>query len=225
MRLLLIEDEKDLREPLAAYLKAQRYSVDIACDGREGLYLGTEYNYDVAVVDLGLPEIDGISVLKQWRAKGRNFPVLILTARGNWQDKVEGLSAGGDDYLVKPFHNEELNARLNALTRRACGHASSNITTGPYTLQSLQKSFAANDQLIELTQFEFNLVEYLMLHTDEVISKSQLTEHLYEQDFDKDSNVIEVLVGRIRKKIDPGNQNKPIGTLRGQGYLWRTDYA
>ncbi len=225
MKLLLIEDEKDLREPLASYLKSQGYSVDTAADGREGHYRGMEYNYDVAVVDIGLPIMDGIEIITQWRRSDRNFPILILTARGNWQDKVSGLGAGGDDYLVKPFHNEELNARLQALTRRACGHAKAEIETGPYQLDTLQKRLNLHHQMVELTQFEYNLVQYLILHTDKVVSKTELTEHLYEQDFDKDSNVIEVLIGRIRKKVDPTGQYKPIITQRGQGYLWRTQYA
>lgn len=222
MKLLLIEDQAEIREPLVNYLKGQHYSVDAAADGLEGHYLGMEYQYDIAIVDLGLPKMDGIDILSQWRKAGRNFPVLLLTARGSWQDKVQGLSAGGDDYLVKPFHNEELNARLQALARRACGHATSEITTGPYTLNTLQKKLSLNGSACELTQFEYNLVEYLILHTNEVISKSVLTETLYEQDFDKESNVIEVLIGRIRKKIDPSNHHKPITTLRGQGYLWRS---
>ncbi len=218
MRLLLIEDEPRLRDSLTNYLTREGFSVDVADNGEEGHYLGCEHPYDIAVVDIGLPRMDGIEVITQWRQQQRTFPILILTARGNWQDKVQGLEAGGDDYLVKPFHNEELRARLNALTRRASGHASPEITIGPLTINTAHKVVLVQAREVALTRYEYNTLEYMMLNADKVISKSELTEHLYDQDFDLDSNVIEVLIGRLRKKIDPSGDLKPIATLRGQGY-------
>lgn len=218
MRLLLVEDEPQLRDNLHQQLAKSDYSVDSAADGQEGLYLGTEHPYDVAVIDIGLPKINGIDLIKQLRSQDIDFPILILTARGQWQDKVAGLEAGADDYLVKPFHTEELRARLNALTRRAKGHASPELHYGPLTINTASKQVSVNGETITLTQYEYNTLEYLALNYQKVISKTELTEHLYDQDFDLDSNVIEVLIGRLRKKMDPGNQIKPIKTLRGQGY-------
>jgi two-component system response regulator PhoP len=218
MRLLLVEDEPQLRENLQQFLIKSDYSVDSAADGKEGLYLGTEHPYDIAIIDIGLPEINGIELIKKLRADEISFPILILTARGNWQDKVEGLEAGADDYLVKPFHNEELRARLNALARRSKGHASPELNYGPLTINTASKVVSVNEEAITLTQYEYNTLEYLALNYERVISKTELTEHLYDQDFDLDSNVIEVLIGRLRKKIDPENTIKPIATLRGQGY-------
>jgi two-component system response regulator PhoP len=218
MRLLLVEDEPQLRENLHQFLTKSDYSVDSAADGREGLYLGTEHPYDVAVIDIGLPEINGIELIRRLREQEITFPILILTARGDWQDKVEGLESGADDYLVKPFHNEELKARLNALTRRSKGHASPELNYGPLTINTASKVVSIDNTPLTLTQYEYNTLEYLSLNYDKVISKTELTEHLYDQDFDLDSNVIEVLIGRLRKKIDPDNTLKPIKTLRGQGY-------
>lgn len=218
MRLLLVEDEPQLRENLQRFLTDCDYSVDSAADGREGLYLGSEHPYDIAVIDIGLPEINGIELIKQLREHEILFPILILTARGNWQDKVEGLEAGADDYLVKPFHNEELKARLNALARRSKGHASPELKCGPLLINTASKVVSVNGEEVSLTQYEYNTLEYLALNNGKVISKTELTEHLYDQDFDLDSNVIEVLVGRLRKKLDPNNDIKPIATLRGQGY-------
>lgn len=218
MRLLIIEDEITLREQLAESLSRDGFAVDQATDGREGLYLGEEFDYDLAVIDLGLPEIDGVSLIKQLRSKGRSMPILILTARDQWQDKVEGLEAGGDDYLTKPFHIEELKARVNALLRRAAGHASSEINYGELTLDTRAKTVSRNGAIAELTSFEYNTFEYMALNPGKVVSKMTLTEHLYDQDFDRDSNVIEVFMMRLRKKIDPNNSIKPISTLRGQGY-------
>ncbi|MGH1485151.1 MAG: response regulator transcription factor [Cellvibrionaceae bacterium] len=218
MRLLLVEDEPQLRENLQQFLTKADYSVDSAADGKEGLYLGSEYPYDIAIIDIGLPEINGIDLIKRLREDDILFPVLILTARGNWQDKVEGLEAGADDYLVKPFHNEELRARLNALARRSKGHASPELIYGPLSINTASKIVTVDDNEVVLTQYEYNTLEYLALNYERVISKTELTEHLYDQDFDLDSNVIEVLVGRLRKKIDPSNTIKPITTLRGQGY-------
>lgn len=218
MRLLLVEDEPTLRQNLYDFLSSIQYSVDAAGDGKEGLYLGQEHPYDVGIIDIGLPEIDGIELIKTLRADGITFPIIILTARGHWQDKVEGLEAGADDYLAKPFHNEELQARLNALSRRSKGHASPELQFGPLLINTASKSVIVNDNNITLTQYEYNTLEYLALKNGAVVSKTELTEHLYDQDFDLDSNVIEVLVGRLRKKLDPDNTIKPITTLRGQGY-------
>lgn len=218
MRLLLVEDEPTLRQNLYEFLSSLQYSVDAAADGKEGLYLGQEHPYDVAIIDIGLPEIDGIEVIKTLRADDITFPIIILTARGHWQDKVEGLEAGADDYLAKPFHNEELQARLNALARRSKGHASPELQFGPLCINTASKSVTVNKAPISLTQYEYNTLEYLALKNGAVVSKTELTEHLYDQDFDLDSNVIEVLVGRLRKKLDPDNSIKPIATLRGQGY-------
>ncbi len=218
MRLLLIEDEHSLREGLYEYLSRSDYSVDAAADGREGLYLGLENPYDIAVIDIGLPEINGIDVIKQLRAQSKNFPVLILTARDSWQDKVEGLEAGADDYLVKPFHNEEMRARLNALTRRSKGHATPELYFECLTINTASKTIYVDNEAVKLTQYEYNTLEYIALNHPRVISKTELTEHIYDQDFDLDSNVIEVLIGRLRKKLDPKGLLKPIATLRGQGY-------
>ncbi len=221
MRVLVVEDDTPLRETLVARLQREGYAVDAAADGEEGLYLGREYPIDVAVVDLGLPKLNGMEVIEQWRKAEKRFPVLILTARGEWQDKVEGLGAGADDYLVKPFHVEELLARLNALVRRAAGWAQSVLRCGPIALDTSAQQVTLSDQPVELTSFEYKVLEYLMMHAGEVISKSRLTDHIYEQDFDRDSNVIEVFVGRLRKKLDPKGTTKPIETLRGRGYRFR----
>ena len=218
MRVLVVEDETTLREQLVDRLREEGMVVDAAGDGRVGLYLGTEYEFDAAVVDLGLPELDGVSLIERLRAAQRGFPILILPARDRWQDKVTGLDAGADDYLAKPFHYEELIARLRALVRRAAGFASATISHGPITLDTNTKEVRVNGALIELTAFEYNLLEYLMLHPNKVVSKTELTEHLYAQDFERDSNVIEVFVGRLRKKLDPSGDSRPISTVRGQGY-------
>lgn len=218
MRVLVIEDEDSLRDKLVDRLKGEGYAVDAAANGDDGLYLGREFPIDVAVIDLGLPGISGIEVIRRLREEGKKFPILILTARSRWQDKVEGLEAGGDDYLVKPFHVEELLARLKALMRRAAGWAQSEITCGPVVLNQSTQQVLVNGAELELTAFEYKVLEYLMLHSGEVVSKATLTEHIYDQDFDRDSNVIEVFVGRLRKKLDPDDSLKPIETLRGRGY-------
>ena len=220
MRLLIIEDEPHLREQLQQYLKQQGFAVDVAEDGRAGLFMGREYPFDLAIVDLGLPELSGIEVIQQWREKGKSFPILILTARGKWQDKVEGLEAGADDYLVKPFHNEELLARTRALLRRSAGVSQPTINFGPISINTSSQSITLDGNELELTAYEYKVVEYLTLNPDKVISKTELTEHIYDQDFDRDSNVIEVFVGRLRKKLDPKGTLKPIETLRGRGYRW-----
>ncbi|MCZ6459097.1 MAG: response regulator transcription factor [Gammaproteobacteria bacterium] len=215
MRILIVEDEPNLLAQLQQRLREAGYVVDTAADGEEGLYFGREYDYDAAIIDLGLPKLDGMDLIGELRKLNRDFPVLVLTARSHWQDKVEGLEAGADDYLTKPFQIEELLARLNALLRRAAGYASPVIEEGGLKLDTAKKEVRLNDNLIELTAYEYKVLEYLMLNPSRVISKTELTDHLYEQDFDRDSNVIEVFVGRLRKKLDPVN---PIRTIRGQGY-------
>ncbi len=217
MRILVVEDEPNLSAQLKDRLSEEGYIVDLAADGEEGLYFGREYDYDAAVVDLGLPKLDGMDLIAELRRENRDFPVLVLTARGNWQDKVEGLEAGADDYLTKPFQTEELLARLNALMRRAAGYASPVIEQGGLKLDTSKKEVRVENLLVELTAYEYKVLEYLMLNPSRVVSKTELTDHLYEQDFDRDSNVIEVFVGRLRKKLTPVN---PIRTIRGQGYRY-----
>lgn len=223
MRILIIEDETALRERVIAQLRERGYAVDSAADGRTGLYLGQEYPLDAAIVDLGLPDLSGIEVIRRWRAAGRRFPVLILTARGRWQDKVEGLEAGADDYLVKPFYTEELLARLRALIRRTGGWSQAVLICGPIALDTGAQQVMLAGQAVELTAYEYKLLEYLMLHAGTVISKTELTEHLYQEDEDRDSNVLEVLVGRLRRKLDPDRTLNPIETLRGRGYRFRLE--
>ena len=218
MRLLVIEDDATLRESLATRLAAEGFAVEQAADGREGLYFSLEYPVDLAIIDLGLPEMSGLEIIRQAREQGKTYPILILTARDRWQDKVDGLSAGADDYVVKPFHYEEVSARVNALLRRSGGWASSVLNAGPVTLDMSRQEVTVNETAIELTSFEYKIIEYLMVKAGDVISKSELTDRLYDQDFERDSNVIEVFIGRLRKKLDPGNSIKPIETLRGRGY-------
>jgi two-component system response regulator PhoP len=218
MRLLLIEDENELRAQLRSGLQAAGYAVDCGADGEEGWFLGGEYPFDLAIVDLGLPKLSGIEVIKRWRSRGIGFPVLILTARDRWQDKVEGLNAGADDYLVKPFHAEELLARIKALLRRSVGVAQPVVKCGPVELDIGAQAVRVDTRPVDLTAQEYKVLEYLMLHAGKVISKPALTEHVYDQDFDLDSNVIEVFIARLRKKLDPDNCLKPIETLRGRGY-------
>jgi two-component system response regulator PhoP len=220
MRILVVEDEQILREQLSDRLKGVGYVVDSAKDGEEGLYFGQEYEYDAAIVDLGLPKLNGIDLISRLRGEERRFPVLVLTARGNWQDKVEGLEAGADDYLTKPFQMEELLARLNALMRRAAGYASPLITEGALSVDTAKKEVRVEQAVVELTAYEYRVLEYLILNPGRVVSKTELTEHLYEQDYDRDSNVIEVFVGRLRKKLHPLN---PIRTVRGQGYHFNAE--
>ncbi|MHB1542612.1 MAG: response regulator [Steroidobacteraceae bacterium] len=218
MRVLVVEDEVSLRESLKAQLTEAGFTVDVAKDGAEGLFAGLEYPLDVAVIDLGLPQLSGLEVIRKARAARKTYPILILTARDNWQDKVEGLQAGADDYLAKPFHFEELLARLQALLRRAGGWASAELKCGPITLDTRAQTVSVESAAVELTTFEYRILEHLMLRAGEVISKAELTERLYDQDFERDSNVIEVLVGRLRRKLDPHDRLKPIETLRGRGY-------
>ncbi len=218
MHLLLVEDEQALRDSLAQQLKAAGFTVDTAPDGEEGLYQGKEFAFDLGIVDLGLPKLPGMEVIKRLRAAGKSFPILILTARDRWQDKVEGLQCGADDYVAKPFHFEELLARVQALLRRSGGWAQPVLRCGPITLDPRSQQVTVNEQPIELTGFEYKILEQLMLRAGEVLSKTDITESLYEQDFDRDSNTIEVFVGRLRRKLDPDNIVKPIETLRGRGY-------
>lgn len=218
MRALVVEDEAALRESLKSELTAAGFTVDVAQDGEEGLFAALEYPLDVAVIDLGLPKISGLEVIRKLRAAHKTYPILILTARDNWQDKVEGLQAGADDYVAKPFHFEEVLARLQALLRRAGGWASPELKCGPVTLDTRAQTVAVDGAPVELTTFEYRILEHLMLRAGEVISKAELTERLYDQDFERDSNVIEVLVGRLRRKLDPEERLKPIETLRGRGY-------
>jgi len=223
VKILVVEDEADLRHQLRTQLSDRGYSINVAADGEEGLYYGLEYPLDLAVIDIGLPKLSGVDVIRRLRADGKTFPILILTARGDWQDKVEGLEAGADDYLVKPFHLEELLARLNALIRRSTGHSSPIIESGPIQLNIARQSVSLAGEAVELTAYEYKVLEYLMLHRGEVISKTALTEHIYDQDFDRDSNVLEVFIGRLRRKLDPDGRIKPIETLRGRGYRFNFD--
>jgi len=222
VRILIIEDEELLRAQICSRLEAEGYAVDQAADGVDGHFMGMEYPLDVAVVDLGLPQLPGIEVIRKWRAAGRAFPVLILTARERWQDKVDGLEAGADDYLVKPFNTEELLARLRALVRRSAGWTQSLLECGPMRLDTRSQRVQCEDRTLDLTAFEYKLLEYLMLHAGKVISKTELAEHVYAEDLERDSNVIEVVVGRLRKKLDPDRRLKPIDTLRGRGYRLRS---
>ena len=214
MRALIIEDDPDLNRQLREVLDHAGYAVDGAEDGEDGWHLGDTEPYDVIVLDLGLPKLDGVSVLKRWRASGMTAPVLILTARDRWSEKVSGFDAGADDYLTKPFHPEELLARLRALTRRAAGHASSTLECGDLSVDTRGARVFLDGQLIKLTSHEFRMLSYLMHHQERVISRTELVEHIYDQDFDRDSNTIEVFVGRLRKKIGSDR----IETVRGLGY-------
>jgi two-component system response regulator PhoP len=218
MRLLLVEDDPNLSQSLAAQLEKAGYAVEKSVDGREGLYYAREYPVDLAIVDLGLPSMSGVELIKHLRADGKEYPILVLTARDRWQDKVEALKLGADDYVVKPFNVEELLARVDALLRRAGGWAQSELVCGPITLDTRTQEVKVQGAKLELTSFEYKLLEYLMLHAGEVLSKTQITEALYSEDFERDSNVIEVFIGRLRRKLDPDNSYKPIETLRGRGY-------
>jgi two-component system response regulator PhoP len=218
MRVLVVEDEPALLEGLRQDLAKAGFTVDIAKDGEEGLFAGLEYPVDVAIVDLGLPKLPGLQLIRKLRAAGRRFPILVLTARDRWQDKVEGLDAGADDYVAKPFHFEEIEARLQALLRRSGGWASAVLACGPIRLDTRGQTVTVDGRPVDLTTFEYRILEHLMLKAGEVISKTDLTEQLYEQDFERDSNVIEVFVGRLRRKLDPDETLRPIETLRGRGY-------
>ena len=218
MRVLLVEDEAPLRETLAARLKREGFAVDTAADGEEGLYQGREFPFDIAIVDLGLPKLSGMDLVRSLRESGKKYPILILTARSSWPDKVEGLKSGADDYLTKPFHVEELLARINALMRRAAGWSKPSLECGPIVLDLAAQTVAVNAMPVDLTSYEYKVLEYLMMHAGDLVSKADLTEHIYQQDFDRDSNVLEVFIGRLRKKLDPNGDIKPIETVRGRGY-------
>lgn len=218
MKIGIVEDEQLLRDHLADGLRSAGYSVEVAKDGEEGWYLVQEFGLDLVVVDLGLPKLSGIELIRRTREIKNAVPILVLTARGNWQDKVEALEIGADDYVVKPFQIEEIVARINALLRRSVGLASPKIERGPFIMDTVSQQVLVNQQPVELTSYEYKILEYLMMHPKEVISKTKLTDHIYEQDFERDSNVIEVFIGRLRKKIDPDGVFKPIETLRGRGY-------
>ncbi|MGS2720821.1 response regulator transcription factor [Paraglaciecola aestuariivivens] len=218
MRILIVEDDSRLLTQLDILLQNNGYSVDLADDGQKALFLLKEHNYDLAIIDIGLPKMDGFEVIQKARKHEVTCPIIILTARDRWQEKVEGLDAGADDYLSKPFHNEELLARINALIRRAAGKAHPTIEKGPIRLDTLSEEVTVDGQYIDLTAYEYKVLEYLLLNPQKIVSKTELTEHIYDQDFDLDSNVIEVFVGRLRKKIDPEGKLNPIETLRGRGY-------
>jgi two-component system OmpR family response regulator len=214
MRVLVVEDDPDLNRQLTAACREAGYAVDSAKDGETGHFLGDTEPYDAVILDIGLPKMDGLSVLEAWRRDGRRMPVLLLTARDRWSDKVAGIDAGADDYVAKPFHMEEVLARLRALMRRAAGHASNEIEIGAVRLDAKAGRVTVDGKAVKLTSHEFRLIQYLMMHTDKVVSRTELVEHLYDQDFDRDSNTIEVFVGRLRKKLGVDL----IETVRGLGY-------
>ncbi|HZP89231.1 MAG TPA: response regulator transcription factor [Burkholderiales bacterium] len=218
MRILLVEDELALQAQVQQALEAQSYAVDATADGKEALYLATEYPFDAAIIDIGLPGISGLDVIRRLRAQGSRLPILVLTARGQWQDKVEGLEAGADDYLTKPFHTEELLARLKALLRRAAGANQDVLRCGPLAVDFAAQKVILHDEEIELTTFEYRLLEHLARERHRVLSKDELAAHLYPHDEERDSNVIEVLIGRLRRKLDPSGSLQPLETLRGRGY-------
>ncbi|HIO92378.1 MAG TPA: response regulator transcription factor [Leucothrix mucor] len=218
MRVLIVEDEKDILNQLTEALKKAGFTIDAAEDGSQGLYYATEYPIDIAVIDLGLPKIDGMDIIKNVRAKGLDYPILILTARTSWQSRVEGLEAGADDYLDKPYHKEELIARLRALLRRTGRWSQSEYICGAVRLNTSEQRVYLNDNEVTLTAFEYKVLQHLMLHAGEVISKTELTESMYDEESDRDSNVIEVFIRRLRMKLDPDGTLAPIETLRGRGY-------
>ncbi|MCF3934447.1 response regulator transcription factor [Acuticoccus sp. M5D2P5] len=214
MRLLVVEDDRDLNRQLTDALKAAGYVVDTAFDGEEGHFLGDTEPYDAVILDLGLPEMDGITVLENWRRNNRSMPVLVLTARDRWSDKVAGIDAGADDYVSKPFHMEEVLARVRALIRRAAGNATNDLYCGPVHLDARASRVTVDGSMVKLTSHEYRVLAYLMLHQGRIVSRTELTEHLYDQDFDRDSNTIEVFIGRLRKKL----KADVIETVRGLGY-------
>jgi len=218
LRVLVLEDDPALRETIAQQFRAAGFTIDQAADGVEGEFAGLEYPIDVAVVDLGLPGRSGLDAIRAWRKAGRTFPVLILTARDSWQEKVAGLDAGADDYVTKPFRFEEVLARVQALLRRSGGWSQPLISCGVIELDTRAQEIRVAGAPVELTAFEYRLLEYLMLRAGQVVSKAELTDKLYEQDFERDSNTIEVFIGRLRRKLDPDNRHQPIETLRGRGY-------
>ncbi len=223
MRILVIEDETELRELLGRALKREGFAVDLCADGIDGLHYATEYPVDLAIVDLGLPGRNGLDIVREARKRERKFPILVLTARADWQDKVQALELGADDYVTKPFRLEEVMARVQALLRRSAGHASPEVSFGPLTVNLSAQDARLNGELLELTSFEYRVLEYFLLHPGQVVSKMELNEHLYDEDADPESNVIEVIIGRLRRKLDPDGSWVPIETLRGRGYRFRAD--
>jgi two-component system, OmpR family, response regulator PhoP len=221
MRILLVEDEPALQHQVRSQLEAQGYTVDSTGEGKEGLYLATEYPYDAAIVDIGLPGLSGLDIIARLRSRGSRLPILVLTARGRWQDKVQGLETGADDYLTKPFETEELLARLKALLRRAAGAAQEVLRCGPIALNLGAQKVSVDSQEVELTSYEYRLLEHLMRERRRVLSKDELAAHLYPHDEERDSNVIEVLIGRLRRKLDPDGRLQPVETVRGRGYRFR----
>jgi two-component system, OmpR family, response regulator PhoP len=220
VRILVVEDEPGIREGLREQFAREGFTVDLAADGEDGLYAGCEYPVDVAIIDLGLPKMSGLEVIRRLREKKKSFPILVLTARDRWQDKVEGLEAGADDYVSKPFHFEEVLARVQALVRRAGGWASPELVCGPIVLDTRRKTVRVSDKIVDLTNYEYRLLEHLMLRAGKVISKTELAERLYDEDLERESNVIEVYMGRLRKKLDPTDTLKPFETVRGRGYVF-----
>jgi two-component system response regulator PhoP len=218
MKILLIEDDNVLRVQLKNHLLAADFKVDTSGDGEDGLYRALEFHYDLAIIDIGLPKMSGMEVITALRQQKKDIPILILTARSGWQDKVHGLNAGADDYLVKPFQTEELIARLHAMLRRAAGFSQNEIQYGPLSLNLQTQIVQLNQQEVALTAFEYKMAEYLFTHANKVVSKAALMDYLYDDSDDKDANVIEVLMRRLRQKIDPNGEIKPIETLRGRGY-------
>ncbi|MEL6661775.1 MAG: response regulator transcription factor [Pseudomonadota bacterium] len=214
MRVLVVEDDPDLRRQLADALSHAGYAVDLAADGEDGHFLGDTEPYDAVILDLGLPKLDGVTILERWRADGKDFPVLILTARDRWSEKVKGFDAGADDYLTKPFYTAELLARLRALLRRAAGHSAAALEAGSLRVDTRSARASVDGEPIRLTAHEYRVLAYLMHHQGRVVSRTELVEHIYDQEFDRDSNTIEVFIGRLRKKIG----SERIETERGLGY-------
>ncbi|WP_109992788.1 response regulator transcription factor [Salinisphaera sp. LB1] len=223
MRALVIEDDVELRTQVCERLRSEGFAVDETGEGEEGLFYAKEYPIDIAIIDLGLPGPTGLDIISEVREAGLDYPILILTARSRWQDKVEGLEAGADDYVVKPFQPEELSARIQALVRRSRGWAQPRLESGDIVLDTSRQEVFVGEESIDLTAYEYRVLEYLMLHAGEVISKTALTEHIYEENAERDSNVIEVFVRRLRAKLDPDGTRKPIETLRGRGYRLARD--
>lgn len=223
MRILIVEDDKELQGQLQRRLQRVDYQVCVADDGVEALFFAGEYTIDLAVIDLGLPKMDGIELIQRLRDDGHGFPILILTARSSWKAKVKGLDAGADDYLTKPFQGEEMEARINALLRRSAGYTQPKLTLGPISLNIKTSEVYVEDCEVELTAFEFKILEFFMMNPRRVVTKSMLIDRLYDESEDKDSNVVEVIIARLRKKLDPGGDFQPIETLRGRGYRFMCD--
>ena len=219
MRILVVEDEASIRESLRDDLARVGFNVDLAADGEEGLFAGSQYPIDIAIVDLGLPKMSGLEVISRLREKGKTFPILVLTARDRWQDKVQGLEAGADDYVAKPFHFEEIHARLLALLRRSGGWATAELVCGPIALDTRRQTVRVNDKAVDLTTYEYRLLEHFMLRAGQVLTRTELSERMYEEDVERESNNIDVFMGRLRRKLDPKDEIKPFETIRGRG--WR----